>query len=169
MDIFNSVPGLVAVYDIEGGLPGAISIHDLLLEAAIIQNVQVDHKTAQQISPTLAAAVYMYVFGDEPGELTIEGLAFAGMCGGEVSGLESLLDAYEELKVSSTSVPVAVTIGSRTMSGYVIGFHAQVYDVERHVDSFQLRMFSMPKEFLGPTSSLSAEQIAARRAAVEVD
>lgn len=120
-DIFNSAPGIVAVFTDEKIIPGQIKIQGFSPAAAMITGVDYDQSTNQQFQHSLDHAIYIYVFGDLMGNVTVSGRCFPQLCDSDVQGMAEVLEFYKTNRASVKSDPITVTIGSETITGYLTG------------------------------------------------
>lgn len=150
--IFDTQPGAVAVLpsDDGPGLPLAIdgfsgswfgAYKSILagLSLALDGNVQFTH--------TLDDTIYIYTFGDRISQLRVDGLSFQGGCGDDGSGVEAILQAYDENKVASRSSPVQVQIGtsaSGLFRGYMTGLRMEIVKPEARIAQFSLLLSVIP-------------------------
>lgn len=120
-DVFNSAPGVVAVFTDEKIIPGQVKIQGFNPAAAMITGVDYDQNTNQQFQHSLDHAIYIYVFGDMMGSVTVAGRCFPKLCDSDKQGLAEILDFYKENRASVKSDPITVTIGSKTITGFLTG------------------------------------------------
>lgn len=102
-----------------------------------------------QFLHTLGNSVYIYVFGDRMGTLTLHGLSFSSACedGGQdqAHGFEKLYAWYKKNRVAVKQAPITVTIGrDTTFQGFVTGLTGDVQDVQSRSITFQLTMAILP-------------------------
>lgn len=127
---------------------------DIQGEKSIITNVTVAQQTNHQFLHTLGNDIFIYVFGDRIGMITLEGLAFPDVCnkdgkggteGGE-GGLELILKWYKENKLSSRQEPVKVAIGQTTFTGFVQGIQTTVKDPKTWISSYVMMIAIIPEK-----------------------
>lgn len=149
MDIFNSEPGQVSVFEDSRVLPGAVMLTGVggpaAFSAAIIQNLSANWSTGQQFQLTLEQALYMYVFGDNPSDIVIEGTTFSSSCAGDGrSGIETIMEFYEKNRVVASVTPVFVQIGSKTVSGFLTEMMIYGFNPELLTNQFRLKVNLKP-------------------------
>lgn len=120
-DVFNSRAGFVAVITDPGApiLPGKVAIGGFKPQAALISGVDYQQSTCQQFQPSMDGAVYIYVFGDNMGDVCVNGVAFPQLCGGGSEGLLEVFKFYEQNRASKSPKPVTVQLGSKSIQGFL--------------------------------------------------
>lgn len=84
--LFDNSPGLVRVMQLaSGSAPGLISVRGKSgnltgQNSVIIQSIGVSQEVQAQFMVSLQKLVYIYCFGDRPGQITVTGLAFDSFC-----------------------------------------------------------------------------------------
>lgn len=132
---------------------------------AIITQVGISAAGNYQFLHTIGNDVYVYVFGDRMGSVTLSGVSFQGDCqggGGGTAGLQNtttfpaasgkhgfelLYDWYKDNRIASRLAPIDITIGkSTTFKGFVIALQGNIKDpVYRTVD-FQISIATLPEK-----------------------
>lgn len=114
---------------------------------AIITRVSVAHQCNFQFLHTIGNEIYVYVFGDRIGQLTISGLSFTSnnceSSGGH--GFERVLQWYEDYRVASRKDPIRTMIGRTAISGFVVGLQGDVVDPSTRMMQWQLSLMVLPK------------------------
>jgi hypothetical protein len=148
-DVFNSREGYVAVVPGQSVVPGRIKIGGFAPRAAMISGIDYDQKTNQQFQHTLDGSVYIYVFGDLMGNVTIEGRSFPLRCGEEVSGLSEVFKFYAEKRASKNADLVQVSIGEEPISGFLTAIRVRSQSVAESpvalFKSFWLTINTLPR------------------------
>ena len=151
--IFSTEAGAVASIELQGSLPARITMENFTgLTAVIIDDIRSDQATNQQFNTSLADAVYMYVFGDQMGTVSISGKLFSISCvGGGKSGLEELFDYYKQNRASKRTEPVQVYIGDTVLSGFVtrVAVHASGAGETNRINEFTLQVSTLPDDTTG--------------------
>lgn len=111
---------------------------------AIITQCGIARNGNIQFLHTIGEAIYAYVFGERIGELRVSGVAFSGMCGGETTGMQQVLDTYEEKRASKTGRPLTVNFGDTPFTGYLTGMQLEVSDAETQVGQWTYRFNTFP-------------------------
>ena len=84
--LFDNSPGLVRVMQLaSGSAPGLISVRGKSgtltgQNSVIVQSIGVSQEVQAQFMVSLQKLVYIYCFGDRPGQITVTGLAFDSFC-----------------------------------------------------------------------------------------
>jgi hypothetical protein len=125
----------------------------------IITRVGVSSSGNFQFLHTIGNEVYIYVFGDRIGAITLTGLSFESSCSGSFNrgedplqpsdarehGFESLYNWYKKNRVAVRQKPISVTIGrDTTFQGFVTGLNGDVQDVQNRTVTFQLTLATLP-------------------------
>lgn len=119
---------------------------------SIITRVGVSAAGNFQFLHTIGNDVYLYVFGDRMGDITLHGLSFAGgTCGkgGEQQqhGFEALFSWYTKNRIAVQKEPAKVTIGrDTTFTGFIIGITADAADPKTRMIQFQLTLSLLPDD-----------------------
>jgi hypothetical protein len=140
--------GLVETMKGCGGIPGKLQL-DPKFEplAAIIDAPAISQSVNVQFQPSLGGPVYVYVFGDQMGNVTITGTAFAGLCRDQSqSGIKEVIDYYNEQRASQRTETVTVTFGSESISGFLTRMTLSPRDPLYMLVSFSLVINALPKE-----------------------
>ena len=127
MQVFSTTPGAVALLLDPRALPLAVTLQDwgnAILTRSAIQKVGIRSSGNYQFLHTLRNFIYVYVFGEKVGDLTISGISFGGFCGDAyMTGPSGLIYYYNTHAISATGMPVEVQIGAA-------GFYAFLTDIE---------------------------------------
>lgn len=113
-----------------------------------------------QFLHTIGNDVYIYVFGDRMGSITLSGLSFEQNCATlfnlndelapsdvreEGHGFELLYNWYKQNRVAVRQKPISVTVGrNTTFQGFVTGLTGDVQDVQHRTVTFQLTLATLP-------------------------
>ena len=139
-DMLLSAAGKVAALDIKDALPAIVKVEGLndsgSSDVVLIQSISYDQKTNQQFQTSLDKAVYIYVFGDHMGSITVSGIVFTSSCSSKDNGLAALVKFYNDNRAAKRSTPVSFSAGADVRAS---GF----------VTDFQIRSQSESKEFSG--------------------
>lgn len=148
MDLFACNRGTVVTMEGCGGLPGKLELEGFEDQvAAIIEAPAMRHGVNIQFMPSLDDAVYAYVFGDKMGQVTIKGVAFAGVCNNASgSGLKELDDYYKDYRASQRKEVVVVTIGKVTQSGFLTGMVITSRDPKFMLLDFEMTINTLPRK-----------------------
>lgn len=145
--------GFVAVLSEVQGVPGEIELEGLDKPpafAAIIESPSYRQRTNQQFQTSLEDAVYIYVFGDQMGQLTLNGVAFSAICPNpNPNGLQQVMDYYDNFRASNRPDPVTVTIASHRIRGFITSLDIAPRDPELQLYNFSLGISALPKKNRG--------------------
>jgi len=110
-----------------------------------------------QFTHTMGDDIYMNIFGNRMGMLTINGIAFASVARAGIVGCDpdpvprqhgiiSVIDWYEENRVSTKQSAIKVTIGGTvTVSGYLTSASYQINEPEKWMMNYQLQIATVPR------------------------
>jgi hypothetical protein len=152
--IFEGTPGRVAVIK-DPAVPARVRplvrpspTIDISGEQSIITNVVIKQNANYQFLHTLGNDIYIYVFGDRVGSMTLHGFSFPEVCnnGGNESGLEKMLNWYKRNKLSSREEPIKVAIGRITFTAFVAGFSSDVADPKTQLVRYALSVAIIPEK-----------------------
>jgi len=99
-----------------------------------------------QFQTSLKASVYVYVFGDQMGNVGIAGIAFAGKCDGEHSGMEDVFNYYRDYRASQRKEPIEVTFGKESISGFLTASKMTSKDTSNLTLNFSFTINTLPKK-----------------------
>ena len=115
--------------------------------AALIDAPSISQEVNVQFQPSLGGPVYVYVFGDKMGNISISGTAFAGLCDSPTnSGVKEVIDFYNSNRASERSEVVTVTYGSEAFEGFLTRMELRPRDPLYMLTSFSLVIHTLPKE-----------------------
>ena len=135
-------------------------------EKSIITRVGISCAGNYQFLHTIGNDVYIYVFGDRMGEVTLHGISFQGDCkggGGGIRGVnpsptlgspasgkhgfEFLYEWYKKNRIAARMSPVKVTIGTgTTFTGFVTSLTGDVQDTLRRTIQFTITIALLPEK-----------------------
>lgn len=150
--LFQSRPGAVVRLDDPAvqcnaqllGLNPAITFDS---ERSIVTRLTVAQQVNVQFLHTLGSLVYVYVFGDRMGTVSLSGLAFNCPCPDDSSlGAEKILLWYRRARASKRKEPVRVTIGKTPIEGFVTGITEDVVDPSIGLVQWGVNMASLPED-----------------------
>ena len=97
----------------KGVVAFTIDFEDKRRGTFIVTEVGIRQGVNAQFLHTLDDAIYIYVFGDRVGDITISGIAFIDVCGTGVtgSGVKDVMTYYSDNKASQRAGPVLVKFG----------------------------------------------------------
>lgn len=126
-------------------LDPAITFQD---RKSLITQVSVAQNASFQFLHTLGGDIFVYVFGDRVGQVSIGGLCGARGCpaGGDdgAHGAEKMLAWYADNKLSKRQKPVTILIGRTPLTGFVLGISTGVVDPRLLLVQFNLTLAVVP-------------------------
>ena len=158
MDIFSSQAGRVTAVDGDF-MPMLMEIGDDPKDVhpsanwsgydemrSIVTGIGVQQQGGYQIIHTLRDFLYVYVFGERIGQLTINGLSFNANCesgydalvgdnpnviGAQYHGLEWVQAYYLDNRITHRPDPITIVLGLDTpFTGFLTGFRMELLDVQ---------------------------------------
>lgn len=116
-------------------------------EKSIVTRVTVSQQVNVQFLHTLGSLIYIYVFGDRMGQVSLSGLSFACECPeGTELGAEKMMTWYKKNRASKKADPVRVTIGKTTIEGFVTSFTEDVVDPSLRLVQWGVNLASLPED-----------------------
>lgn len=148
MNLFSVGPGAaVAVFDPQS-LPMTIWLQDwegYALRNCILQSVGMQNQANCQFLTTLRNYVYVYVFGDSPGDIQIRGKAFAAQCEtGWRNGLDYAMAYYANRTVSWTGRSLLIQIGAAIFIAFLVKGEFGANDPVNNISDFTLHFKTVP-------------------------
>jgi hypothetical protein len=159
MDIFSSAPGRVSAID-SVGVPILLLIGDdsenrphnsnfgsLGAMGSIITGIKGQSQGGFQFRHTLLDFVYLYVFGERVGQLSLEGISFAEQCIPRgFHGLEQVNAYYLDNRVAERADPVTIVLGlDLAFYAFLTGFSFDLSDTEKGIGRFSLALHVIPE------------------------
>ena len=159
----NVSSGSISLGNVSGGNDGGREAFGLGAAPfnSIITRIGVSAAGNYQFLHTIGNDVYVYVFGDRMGDITLHGLSFAQACpqvqpAGAVlpppqsrglHGFEQLFEWYSLNRIAATPEPARVRIGSKTtFKGFITGCTGDVADSKTRTIQFQLTISLLPDD-----------------------
>lgn len=156
--VFEGAPGRVVKLDdpgvTQGLLPGAVAVKEAPItfeqRRSIITRVVLAQETSQQFLHTLGGDVYVYVFGDRIGQMTLSGLCLAMDCtagdaGDGEHGVERMLGWWNENRLSKRPQPLIAMIGNKAVTAFAGQMTVSVFDHKLNLWQFDLNLFVVPE------------------------
>jgi hypothetical protein len=106
--------------------------------------------TNTQFMHTLRDVIYLTVFGDKIGSLSIGGYLFLNnpiTCGPDKTAgapLELFYDFFYNKYVVKKKEPLSIAVGSRVLKGFLLSFQIQMADPQFMLGQFTLQMALLP-------------------------
>jgi len=151
--LFDGAPGrVIALQDpaLQGVVPlvkpnPAITFQG---QKSLITRLTIAQETNHQFLHALGGDIFIYVFGDRIGQLTISGLAVSKDCDGggdSEHGFEKMLKYYKDNKLSKRREPMTVMIGQTPVTGFLGGMTGGVFDHKLLLMQWDLTLFLLPE------------------------
>jgi hypothetical protein len=127
-------------------------------ERSIVTNVSIAQQTNHQFLHTLGNDIFIYVFGDRIGQISLSGFSFMNSteadCEGssgaagvkDKHGLDLILGWYKRNKLSSRREAVDVVLGSTAFKAFVVGISTQVQDPKTFLVGYNMTMALIPEK-----------------------
>lgn len=112
-------------------------------QRSIITRVTVAYQGNFQFLHTIGNDVYVYVFGDRIGQITISGLSLTSCDGGQ-HGFEKMLQWYGENRLAVRKQPIEVWVGNTPIKGFVAGITGDVIDPSTRIVQYGLQLAVLP-------------------------
>ncbi len=129
------------------GIPGTLTVDGFEdKKAAIIVAPAVKQKVNVQFQTSLKESVYAYVFGDQMGAITLQGLAFAGVCEGDDNGVKELFEYYDDFRAAVRKEVVTVTIADKAFSGFLTSMDMRPQSPEHMISAFTMQIAVLPEK-----------------------
>lgn len=153
-DLFSTTPGTVTKIGGNALLPMQVTLGGwggYSLFKAIIAQAGVRRGGRYQFMYTLRDFIYVYVFGEKLGEITIAGVAFPGACAkdgvafNDKTGFELVLGYYEKYRLSRTGLPITITIATTSFSAFLTDIDLGIQDPATQLTSFTMKFLFPPR------------------------
>lgn len=120
---------------------------------AIIQNLGIGGQAGVQFMHTLRDYIYVYVFGERVGEISVGGLAFHSGCEdaynplNTASGFERVLQYYQTFRATSYPLPLTVVIGTTLVfDAFLTRMSANIVNPETSLAQFAMQLDYIPQQ-----------------------
>lgn len=116
-------------------------------ERSIVTRMTIGQKVNLQFLHSMGSQIFVYVFGDRMGSISLSGLAFVCDCdGGPDIGAERMLLWYKRNKASKRAGPVRLTIGKTAIEGFVTDFTEDVVDPSLKLVQWGVNLAALPED-----------------------
>jgi len=126
---------------------------------SIITRLSLSQQVNAQFMHTLGSLVYVYVFGDKIGQMTLHGVSFPGLCDAneadgkpmpenrrESTSVEPILQWYNEHKMSRRQQPVRITMGRNiVLEGFIQALSVNVSDAATGLAEWAMQLAILPE------------------------
>ena len=98
-----------------------------------------------QFMHTLRNFIYVYVFGEKMGEISVGGISFPGTCEDGDTGFELVWKYYLQHRISTRGAPISVAIGvGLSFQGWLTDFKIETVDPAVGLSQFLMRLAMFP-------------------------
>lgn len=157
-DIFISQPGRVVRIRGNHSVPGTVTLLSnqmgsvITSQRVIITGFGSSNASHVQFQQSLLKTIYMYSFGDQIGQVQIQGIGFSSVCGenSNGSGVEDIMGYWTKYRVSNNNDPVNVSIGRKIIKGFLTACDIRSASVDHMTYGWSFRIASIPND---PTTS----------------
>ena len=126
-------------------------------QKSIITRLMLAYQGNYQFLHTIGNDVYVYVFGDRIGQITISGMSMTSDCGcgakggggdptGKQHGFELIMAWYQKNRIANRKAPIIITIGSTAIEGFVVGLNGEAADPATRLVQYSLTMMVLPEK-----------------------
>jgi hypothetical protein len=101
-----------------------------------------------QFTHTMGDDIYMNIFGNRMGTMTVKGVAFAdlGCKGASEHGIIKTIKWYRDNRVSTKQAKIIIKVGgSEAIDGFLIGASYHTDDTEHWMVNYQLEVATVPR------------------------
>lgn len=154
MHVFGSSPGQVAVFRSPESVGAAVVIDGLSdktgaydLMRCAVTSLGLGEKVNMQLSPSLSGLLYVYVFGDAPAAVEINGVHFSNPCDGQPSGMERIHRYWRANRASRRRATVGLAVGGKiAVKGFLSDISLGSPDPQTGFGTFKLTLLYMPTD-----------------------
>jgi hypothetical protein len=120
-------------------------------QKSIVTRLTISQRANVQFLHGLGSLIYVYVFGDRMGTISLSGLAFLCACPGQGQGsaghgANNMITWYRDHRVSRRKSPLRFTIGSAVIEGFVTGFTEDIVDPSTNLVQWGVELASLPED-----------------------
>ena len=143
-------PGTPITIRIDSDTPAGVGSSSVGQLGGIITSFVATGETNTQFMHTLRDVIYLTVFGDKIGSLSIGGYLFLNnpiTCGPDKTDevpLELFYDFFYNKYVVKKKEPLSIAVGSRVFKGFLLSFQIQMADPQFMLGQFTLQMALLP-------------------------
>lgn len=142
------------------GSPGAFQMdtwgtggRNLAIFKSLITDVSVQEQGNYQFLHTLGNHIYLYIFGDRIGQLSISGLSFWSRSVGSGCdtnpmdlGIVRVINWYRLNRLVKRESPIIATLGTRAFQAFLVGFRCSKVNLDLRQFQFHLDLALLPDE-----------------------
>ena len=148
-NIFAVAPGVAAAFIDPRVLPisfGFTGWYGFAAMSSIVRGISIASRGNYQFLNTLRNYIYVYVFGEKMGDITISGLTFIGGChrGANFNGYTSLINYYGNYAIANTGSPIGIQIGMVGLYAFLVGVQIKLQNPEARIGQFVFHFKMIP-------------------------
>jgi hypothetical protein len=146
----GGAPGTPITILLDSDTPGGVDASSVGQIGGIITSFVATGETNTQFMHTLQDVIYLTVFGDKIGSLSIGGYLFLNnpiTCGPDKVDelpLEPFYEFFYNKYVVRKKEPLSIAVGSRLLKGFLLSFQIQMADPQFMLGQFTLQMALLP-------------------------
>jgi hypothetical protein len=146
----GGAPGTPITILLDSDTPAGVGSSSVGQLGGIITSFVATGETNTQFMHTLRDVIYLTVFGDKIGSLSIGGYLFLNnpiTCGPDKTAgapLELFYDFFYNKYVVKKKEPLSIAVGSRVLKGFLLSFQIQMADPQFMLGQFTLQMALLP-------------------------
>jgi len=148
MNIFSVSPGVAYVIRDPRTLPMVLAFSrwgGFVVRRSLVQAISVRTLGNFQFSHSLRGFIYVNVFGERMGDLSISGLSLRGRCRYDnTDGISQVIDYYNKERISNRATPVGIRVGRAGFRAFLIGANFAIHNPGDRVGQFQLQFKLLP-------------------------
>jgi len=117
------------------------------VQKSIITQATFSAQANLQFLHTMGGNIFIYVFGDRIGTMSLSGLSFDSTCDSAVGviGVENVVQYYNQYRAVNRQLPLKITLGvATTFTAYLIGVSCQIADPKSRIWEFNYRFAIIP-------------------------
>lgn len=155
--ILTSAPGVVTRLNTGRlAIPFRIDLPNFPSDGAIVTHAQMEQAGNYQFLHTVQDFIYVYIFGDRIGTLTVSGVAFLAKCSGAGVGIEEVIQYYNNNRLAIAGGPVRVGFGSIPFEAFLTAASFNVRDtgLNGSLGFFTFQFHTFPDERAQPQQLL---------------
>jgi len=137
----STAPGTAVRVSLPSASPALIRTGLSSTDGIVMTGIGFNLQANVQYLQTLNERVYVYVYGDNPGQAVISGVAVSRLCNSSVaSGFREAWLFYQRNKVSRTSRRSSIIVAGVTIRGYIDKFASRFSNAETGLIGFDVYM-----------------------------
>lgn len=119
---------------------GGVSASAFSNIGSIVTGFGLETESGVQVLHALQRAVFVHSFGERIGSLVVSGLSPSLQCTNTKSGISSILEYYDKVRISAAGKAYPIVIGSSRFMGFIRGIRLGMSNPELQLGEFALRL-----------------------------